>query len=281
MRVLLVPNVHNPAAVSAARELGEWLKDRADVVVSAADASAAGLPDLSVPPSELGALSLVVALGGDGTILKAFHAIGDVEVPILGVKFGRLGFLAGTAPENMRESIETALRGEASIERRATLKAEIVMDGRVTGTYRAMNEVAVGRGSTGRLIAVEVSISGKRIARHRADGLIVATATGSTAYSLSAGGPMVAPGFGGMLVVPVASHTLQSRAILTEPSDSVEIGFPDPSRSDAGVVVDGDVAPCRQSVQRVVVTRGDHDVSLVKCHGRDFYETIAEEFFGG
>lgn len=281
MRVLLVPNVHNAAAVSAAVELASWLAQRAKVVLTNGDAEAAGLPELGVTPSEIGEPTLAVALGGDGTILKAFHALGDSEIPILGVKFGRLGFLAGSSASEMRESVEAALEGEAILERRATLRAEITMDGRVTGVYRAMNEVVVSRGPSGRVVTLAVAISGKQIAEHRADGLVIATATGSTAYALSAGGPIVAPGHGGMVVVPVASHTLQARAVVTGPEDSVDISFPDPARRDACVIVDGDVAPCRQQVERVSVRRGDHDVTLVKCHGRDFYETIAEEFFGG
>jgi NAD+ kinase len=111
--------------------------------------------------------------------------------------------------------------------------------------------------------------------------VIVATATGSTAYALSAGGPVVTPEFGGMVVVPVAPHTLQTRALVTGRADAVEITMPDPSRAEACVVVDGEPTPCRRSIQSVTVTRGDHDVLLAKLDGRDFYQTVAEEFFGG
>jgi NAD+ kinase len=282
VRVLIVPNTGNPNAVTATAELVTWLSGNgAEPVMTSTDAAATGLHALGLATNELGTPDLAVALGGDGTILKAFHALGEAEVPLLGVKFGRLGFLSGADADTMRDSVEAALAGEARIERRATLKADVFMDGRLAGSYRAMNEVVVSRGASARVIALEVTIDGHRIAELRADGAVVATATGSTAYALSAGGPIVSPGFGGLVVVPVAPHTLLARALVTGPSDTVEIALSDPTRSDACVIVDGDVAPCRRSLDRVIVRRGDHDVALVKLHGRDFYDTVAEEFFGG
>jgi NAD+ kinase len=282
MHVLLVPNTANPAAVAATVELATWLVGQGmDPRLATQDASECGLMDLAITPAEIGEPVLIVALGGDGTILKAVHLLGEVEVPVLGVKFGRLGFLSGAAPGSMRHAVETALAGEARLERRATLTAEVVMEGRSVGRYRALNEIVVGRGASARVVVLDVAVDGHRVFGTRADGVIVATATGSTAYALSAGGPVVTPEFGGMVVVPVAPHTLQTRALVTGRADAVEITLPDPSRADACVVVDGEATPCRRSIERVTVTRGDHDVLLAKLDGRDFYQTVAEEFFGG
>jgi NAD+ kinase len=282
VRVLIVPNTANREAVAAASEVVAWLGAiGAEPVMVSSDAEASGLPSCGVPSTDLGTPALAVALGGDGTILKAFHALGESETPLLGVKFGRLGFLSGCDPSNLRESVEAALAGEGRIERRATLQAEVWMDGRVAGTYRAMNEVVVSRGASSRVVALDVSIDGHRVTSFRSDGLVVATATGSTAYALSAGGPIVSPAFGGLVLVPVAPHTLQTRPIVTGPNDTVDIVLSDPVRSEGCVAVDGDAAPCRRSLERVSVRRGEHDVLLVKLDGRDFYETLAEEFFGG
>jgi NAD+ kinase len=281
MRVLLVPNTRHPGAVAAAAELSTWLLGKGLVpVLSQTDADECSLPEFGVAPSEFGDLVLTVALGGDGTILKAVHLLGEAEVPMLGVKFGRLGFLSGASPAHMREAIETALAGEARVERRATLRADVVMAGRPVGSYLALNEVVLSRGPSGRVVAFELTIDGHSILKTRADGIVVATATGSTAYALSAGGPVVAPGFGGMVVVPVAPHTLQSRAVVTDVNDTVEITLPDATRADACLVVDGDPTPCRLSIERVTVCRGPVDVLLVKLDGRHFYETLASEFFG-
>lgn len=282
MRVLLVPNTRHPGAVSAAAELSTWLLGQGlEPILAQPDATDCALPEFGVAPSEFGELALTVALGGDGTILKAVHLLGETEVPVLGVKFGRLGFLSGASPENMREAIETALAGEARVERRATLRADVVMEGRSVGSYLALNEIVVSRGPSGRVVAFELTIDGHGILKTRADGVVVATATGSTAYALSAGGPIVAPGFGGMVVVPVAPHTLQSRAIVTDVNDTVEITLPDPTRADVCLLVDGDPTPCRLLLERVTVCRGPVDVLLVKLGGRHFYETLASEFFGG
>lgn len=282
MRVLLVPNTGNAGALAAAAELSTWLLGQGlEPVLSLADAESAGMSRHGVAQSEFGPLVLAVALGGDGTILKAVHLLGGAETPLLGVKFGRLGFLSGTSPEHMRPAIETALAGEARIERRATLRADVIMDGRPVGSYIALNEVVVSRGPSGRVVALDLAVDGHRIMHTQADGIVVATATGSTAYALSAGGPVVAPGFGGMVVVPVAAHTLRSRAIVTDANDTVEITLPDPSRADACLLVDGDPTPCRQLLERVTVTRGSTDVLLVKLEGRHFYETLESEFFGG
>jgi NAD+ kinase len=245
------------------------------------DARAAGMDDLAVPAADIGEPALVVALGGDGTILKAVHTVGDVEVPILGVKYGRLGFLSGARPETMRAAIESALAGEARVERRATLSASVTMEGRVVGRYRALNEVVVSRGGSGRMVVLDITVDGTHLETLRADGLIVATATGSTAYALSAGGPVVAPGFAGMVVVPIAPHTLQARALLTNPHEEVGITLPEPARADACIVVDGDGKPCRQAIQSVSVSRCEHDVLLVKHDGHGFYDTVSAEFFGG
>lgn len=282
MRVVIVPNTENAQAVAATSELVTWLGGLGlEPVLVHSDAQAVGLDGFGVARSELGRPALAVALGGDGTILKAVHVLGDVEVPLLGVKFGRLGFLSGAGPERMREAIEATLAGDVRIERRATLRAEVVMNERVVGVYRALNEVVVSRAAAARVIGVDVALDGRTLMSMRADGVIVATATGSTAYALSAGGPVVAPSFGGMIVVPVAPHTFSTRSIVTEPQDTVEITLPDPTRSEACVVVDGEPMPCRRSIDRVTVTRGEHDVALVKLEGRDFYETVAHEFFGG
>ena len=282
MRVLLVPNTLNPAAVQAACELSTWLAGQGfEPVLSTEDATGVGLSDFGVAPAEIGEPVLVVALGGDGTILKAVHLLGEVEVPVLGVKFGRLGFLSGASAGSMRSAVATALSGEASIERRTTLHAEVVMEGRTVGSYRALNEVVLSRGGSARVIAMELGIDGRKVALLRGDGVIVATATGSTAYALSAGGPIIAPGFGGMVVVPVAAHALNARPLVTDAHATVELSLPDPARADACLIVDGTVMPCRRTIERVTVSRGSHDVLLVKLDGRDFYETVAAEFFGG
>ena len=283
MRVLLVPNTAKAEAIEAATEVASWLADEGfEPVLLAADARAAGLGDFGVEPEAIGETGLVVAFGGDGTILRAVEVIGEAEVPVLGINLGRLGFLSGAGLGAMRSSIVDALAGDVVVERRKTLRAEVEVDGAPFGRFRALNEVVLARGGgANRVVSVELLIAGTKVAHLRADGIIVATPTGSTAYALSAGGPIVSPEVSGLIVVPIAPHTLASRPIVAGPSDTVEIIAAEPERSESCLTIDGDATPCRGRISRLVVSRGETDVLLVKHDGRDFYRVVAQEFFGG
>lgn len=281
MRVLLVPNTAKKKAMAAAAELASWLSGSGlEPVLTPEDAQAANLGGFAVSRIDLGTPALVVALGGDGTILKAVHVLGETEAPILGVNFGRLGFLSGARVEHMREAIESALASEARLERRVTLSVDVVMEGRVMGRYRALNEVFFGRGASSRVVALEVFANGTQVMRFNGDGIVIATPTGSTAYALSAGGPVVAPDVSALVVAPLAAHTLSVRPLVVGASTVIELTLPDAARADACLTIDGEIVPCRQHVDRITVTQGANDVVLVRHDGREFFEVVAEEFFG-
>jgi len=174
----------------------------------------------------------------------------------------------------------TALSGEARVERRETLEALVDVGGRQAGSYHALNEVFVGRGSGSRVVELEVRVNGVRLWRFSCDGVIVATPTGSTAYALSAGGPVVSPEIRGIVLVPVAPHTVAARPIVLGPSDTVEISCPNPARAEACITVDGDQVPCRRALDSVSIHIGDHDVRLLKLDGRGFFEVLTDKFLG-
>lgn len=281
MRVLLVPNPTNDRSVSATRQLVMLLEARGyEPVLAADDAAACGVPARGVSRSDIGTPELVVALGGDGTILKAVHVLGAADTPILGVNLGRLGFLSGADGADFEEAVLTALAGEARVERRETLEALVDVGGRQAGSYHALNEIFVGRGSGSRVVELEVRVNGVRLWRFACDGVIVATPTGSTAYALSAGGPVVSPEVRGIVLVPVAPHAVAVRPMVLGPSDLVEISCPNPARSEACITVDGDHVPCRRTLDTVSVHIGDHDVRLLKLDGRGFFEVLTDKFLG-
>jgi len=281
VRVLLVPNPMNPRSVDASRGVVEYLRSAGyEPVMIAEDVERSGVDALPVERAAIGSLELVVALGGDGTILKAVHILGRLDVPILGVNLGRLGFLSGARGEDLLEALSCALAGEVSIERRQTIEATVVAGGREAGTYRALNEVFVGRKATSRSIELEVDVNGSVIGRYLCDGVIAATPTGSTAYALSAGGPVVAPGVRGIVTVPVAPHTIGARPLVTAPGDVLTLRCPTPARADACVVVDGDQLPCRTTLDNVNIRVSDQDVRLVRANGCGFYEALGATFFG-
>jgi NAD+ kinase len=279
VRVLLVPNTDNPRAVEAAAGLARLLSVRGhEPVLTGDDAVAVGLDDIAVLPGALPEIDLAVALGGDGTILKAVHALGGSGAPILGVNLGRLGFLCGAAEADLPEAVTAALAGEGAIERRATLEVSLTLGGRPGGTHTALNEVYVGRGPGGRAVDVAVAVGGMPLSGGVCDGIIVATPTGSTAYALSAGGPVLAPDVGGMLLVTVSPHRLADRPVVLGPGEVVTITLPDHARAGACVSVDGDQVPCRAVLDRVDVRIGPREVSLVRLNGEGFYQTLRETF---
>jgi NAD+ kinase len=279
VRVLLVVNTENPRALEAAASLAPWLAARGhDPVLTDGDASSAGLEELAVQPGALPEVDLTVALGGDGTILKAMHALGPSCAPILGVNLGRLGFLSGAGEADLPGAVAAALAGEGTVERRTTLEVSLSLGGRPGGEHTALNEVFVGRGPGGRAVDAAVAVNGIPLSGGVCDGIIVATPTGSTAYALSAGGPVLAPSVEGMLLVTVAPHRLADRPVVLGPGDVVVITLPDDARAGACVSVDGDQVPCRAALDRVEVRIGAHEVALIRLDGRGFYETLRETF---
>jgi NAD+ kinase len=279
MRIHLVPNGDNPLACATARDLASALPAHGhEVTVDPADGLSCGLEAGAGHASEAG---LVVALGGDGTVLRAAHLLAGAEVPLLGVNVGRLGFLCGAGQTDPLPAVLAAAAGEGRIERRATLNAVITIGGRESGTHEALNEVFIGRSGSVRAVDLEVSADGETLARWVCDGLVIATPTGSTAYALSAGGPLVAPELRAFVLVPVGAHSLASRSIVFGSDTRIAVTLPDPARAEACVLVDGDPLPCRSPLERVEVTLGAHEVWLVRLGGHGFAASVRETFLSG
>ncbi len=299
MKVLIVRNDYNVQATDASLLLATYLATQ-QVDYALVDSSELGHwaeGDSALSAHLIEGVDLAVALGGDGTILRVAHLAGTSGIPILGLNFGRLGFLANTSEDGVVAAVAAALSGDVVEERRTNLRVDVVCDGEVDpyedtadlgeggGRFPrkpifALNEVAVTRGAFGRMIDFELGISGAHIADMRGDGLVVATATGSTAYALSAGGPLVSPGFGGLVVVPLAPHSLRSRAIVTAESDVVEMTLSQSVADRESVVfVDGEPVAFEAPVRRAYVRRGEIPTTLLRYQREGFYEHAAKTFF--
>lgn len=282
MRILIVPNVDNPRAADAARVLVTWAREQGhEALFAPADAVALGLEGMAADHAALEGTGLAVALGGDGTVLKAVHVLSGLDRPVLGINLGRLGFLSAAEGDHLVDAVGRAASGQGTLERRSTLDILVYAGGREGGSHVALNEVYVGRGPGGRAVEVAVDIAGERLMCHVCDGIIVSTPTGSTAYSLSAGGPLVSPAVRAALVVPVCAHTLTARPVVTAPGETISLTLPEPARSGACVTVDGELVPCRSPLDRVDVSVGQLEVTLVRLDGRGFYGALAETFIGG
>jgi len=279
MRIHLVPNPDNPSACETARALVAALTQEGHVLtMSPEDSAACGVEAErgGAPVSDL-----VVALGGDGTILKAAHRLAGADVPVLGVNLGRLGFLCGTGTIDPLTAVREVIAGRARQEKRAMLRASVTLGCRQSGTHDALNEVFIGRCAGARAVDLSVTVNDEPLARWVCDGVAVSTATGSTAYALSAGGPLVSPDLRALLVVPVCAHSLQARALVLDESARVTVTMPDAARAEACVVVDGDVLPCRTPLQRVDVTLGGSDVRLLRIDNRGFVSSVRDTFLAG
>lgn len=301
MHILIVRNNSNAKAVDASLLLAAYLGTQSIeyTLLDSSELSYKGdLADIGTIDRE--SCDMVVVLGGDGTILRTARLVGTSEVPLLGINFGRLGFLANASDEGVVAIVAAALSGDAVNENRTNLRINVLCEGddldavpvgdddEVFGmdangeqrSFFALNELAVTRGAMGRIIDFSFNISGAPIADMRGDGLVVATATGSTAYALSAGGPLVSPGFGGLVVVPLAPHTLHSRAIVTAKTDVVEIDLTGNQASrEATLFVDGEILEFEKPVAKIFIRRGDAPTVLLRYKCEDFYRHAAKVFF--
>lgn len=281
MKVLLVPNYSRPDAVQAAATLELWLSHEGVEVEWAHDKKR---EPMRVCDPE--GCSLVVSLGGDGTLLRAAKIVGYREIPILGLSFGHLGFLTGAGSDQVVAAVSAALADEMHQSRRATLDVGVAFDcggGLVRETHHfALNELALTRGALGDMVEFDVSVSGNRIDRLRGDGFVVSTATGSTGYALSSGGPIVTPDFNGMVCVPIAPHTILARAFLTSSSDVVELEISPERPVERSVFVDGQLVTCSEGgdVVACTVRRGPGDVVLLDEDSGSFYDSVSRVFYG-
>ena len=298
MHILIVRNNSNSQAVDASLLLATYLATQGleYTLVDSSDLSCR-CDHEGVNAALAAGVAMTVVLGGDGTILRTARQIGTSGVPILGINFGRLGFLANSSDDGVIAIVSSALAGDVVAEQRTNLRIDVVGAGEVdpwdddsdaamadvddpARSFFALNELAVTRGANGRIIDFGLSISGDHIADMRGDGLVVATATGSTAYALSAGGPLVAPGFNGLVAVPLAPHTLHSRAIVTAANDVVEMDLSlnrDPR--EATLFADGELLTFDAPVKRVYVARGTAPTTLLRYQREGFYEHAAKVFF--
>lgn len=293
MYVLIVRNTSNESAIDASLLLQTYLS------FQSIDWGVIECNDLvDVPHLDRYAFlteepDLAVVLGGDGTLLNTAHLLRGLTVPILGLNFGHLGFLTHSDTGGVVKTVAAALAGEVVVEKRANLSIHVLFEGEDVSqmlhdtleedrTFFALNELAITRGSLGRIIDFSFGIAGSPVAKMRGDGLVVATATGSTAYSLSAGGPLVTPEFQGLVVVPLAPHTLQSRAVVTAKSDVVEIDLTtDISRCEGTLFADGRKLTFDRPISKVLVQVGDVPTTLLRYGESSFYQHVSEVFFVG
>jgi NAD+ kinase len=235
-----------------------------------------------VPSFEDVDLDALLTFGGDGTLLRGARLLGARETPILGVNLGRVGFLTTAVRESLDPALDALVAGRYQIERRQALRAAIRdPEGETRATQMAVNDVAVHKGGVARVIRVNVFIQGENVGPYSADGIIVATPTGSTAYSLSAGGPIVVPGVEAMVITPIAAHTLAVRALVVPATYRVVIEPMAGWADDLLVSFDGQTGTTLAPGESVDVCRADHRVCLIRLGGEGFFERMRQKLHWG
>ena len=267
------PNVERDSAVALAKSTAAWLEDKGHTTVLLPENAPQG-----TVPGPTGDLDLVVSLGGDGTMLRAVGMVLGMSVPVLGVNFGRFGYLTAVEPDGIQLAIERFLAGDYHLDRRMTVDAQVVANGATRPRYRAtgLNDITIARPTGMHTINANVQISGERFLSYAADSMIVSTATGSTGYNLSARGPIVSPKLRCLVITPVAAHMLFDRSVVLDGSDQVSIELH--GRCPADLIVDG--VPCGQLAlgERLTCAAGDHDAILVNFGGRSFETVLKNKF---
>jgi NAD+ kinase len=261
--------------------LVEWLAERGiDIRFDEQTAeyldSPAGVPRDHVAED----CQLVIVLGGDGTLLSAARAVGGRDIPLFAVNMGGLGFLTAITVDELYPELERALRCEHRVAQRRMLHCELWRSAQRIAEYEALNDVVITKSSMARMIDVEIRVSRHFVAKYRADGLIVATPTGSTAYSLSAGGPIMFPTVEALCITPICPHMLTYRPVLVP--DDMEIHITSRSdRENAFLTIDGQVGEPLQADDAVVCRRSEKSVKLIRPPRMMFFDVLREKLSWG
>jgi NAD+ kinase len=269
-------------------QLETWLRERQVQVIHEPDIAAvtggAGRGKVVSRDELPNAVDLIIVLGGDGTLLSMARRIAQAgrDIPILGVNFGSLGFLTETRIDELYPTLESALNGTAKFDERTMLAADGCRGRETFDSRIVLNDVVFTKGALSRMIELSVSVSGGFVTKVRADGLIVASATGSTAYNLAAGGPIVHPGVDALVLTPIAPHTLTNRPVVIPGTASVEVRPHIEGRADdIYVTYDGQSGYPLQKGDVIRVRKSDRVLRLVKAPARSYFELLREKLKWG
>jgi NAD+ kinase len=262
--VLIVGDRRRPGVADGVERHRSFLASRMHVL----DADLEERVDLSRAQADL-----VLVFGGDGSILHVARRLERNPLPVLGVNYGKFGFLADLEPHELEEGIERWLRGEGVSSERVRLDVTLERDGREAGRMLALNDVVVGREDVGRMVDVDVAIDGARAVSYSGDGLIVATATGSTAHALAAGGPFIEPTVNAMVLVPLACHALSTRPLVIPGAQCVDLSV-GATRAAGAVTVDGSPPWPIAEGDRVRIRDAHAPLTLLHVSGRSFYDAL-------
>ncbi len=279
-RVGVLVKPHQPDALKTICRLLEWLSERQIALVVGPKVGRAeveretGCNVEQLNHDEMAAsVDMVVVLGGDGTMIAAARMLGDREVPVLGINYGSLGYLTEYRVEEMLPALESVLAGKYSLDRRMMLVTEVFRGDEKITHDRVLNDVVISKSALARIIEIETLIDGQFVNRFRADGLIVSTPTGSTAYNLSAGGPIIFPSMDALVITPICPHTLSNRPLLVPDAVEVEMILKT-EKEEVALTLDGQIGVPLAYDDRVRVRKSRTAFNLIQTDARNYFEVL-------
>jgi len=272
--IAIFAKVHDPRCQDVAIELIRWLEARGLTPLVEAHLSR----HLSCCPGEErenipGHADLVVVLGGDGTLISVARLLGDRQVPILGVNLGSLGFLTEITLDELHPALDYCLSGDYRVSQRMMLRASVERDGREIESHRVLNDVVINKGALARIVDLETMVSGSWLTTFKADGLIISTPTGSTGYSLAAGGPIIHPSLECLVITPICPHTLTNRPIVADAGAVVTVTLKS-LEEDVFLTLDGQVGAELQAGDVIRIERAEQRTLLVMSRSKDYFEVL-------
>lgn len=277
----LMPHTEKGSALRIAKDALALLEVAgAAVVLEPKAAEAIERPDLGVEPGLWAALDAIIVLGGDGALLRAARLVANERIPLLAVNVGRLGFLTEVEADALLGVLPRLLAGEYTIEERMMLRADHAGPERTAESFVAFNDAVITRGTFARIIRIEVTIGSETVLDYSGDGIVIATPTGSTGYSLSAGGPIVNPRVDSLILTPICPHALASRSIIVHPDEQIVVQV-NASHPDIMMTIDGQVGRPVLSGDLVTIRRAEHPVRLIRLGPERFYRELRERLGQG
>ncbi|OPY09750.1 MAG: putative inorganic polyphosphate/ATP-NAD kinase [Syntrophus sp. PtaB.Bin001] len=280
-RIGIIANIRKATALECSADLRKWLLEQGmevflDKEIAAAIGEKEGLDRRDLAEQS----DLLVVLGGDGAMLRAARSVREFEIPIVGINLGTFGYLTEINLNEMYPSLERILRGDYSTEDRMMLDLQVLRDGRTSCEFTVLNDVVISRGNLSRIIDMETAVDDHYLTTFRADGLIISTPTGSTAYSLSAGGPIVFPSQNVIIVNPICPHTLTNRPIILPCNMTVTVKVWS-EEEGVNVDLDGQESVSLKSGDTLIVRRSRYVTTLVSSSNRDYLEILRSKLGWG
>src|SRR3989441_1791658 len=286
-RIGVVVKPHQPDALETLCRVTEWLSERGIQLIGLAEIAHEQIKQKTgctvevVKDEQLGpSVDLILVLGGDGTMISTARMIGDAAVPVIGVNYGGLGYLAEFPIEELFSALEAILSGEYRVQERVMLAVELWRGEQLITRNRVLNDVVVNKSALARIIEIEAYIDSQFVNLFRADGLIVATPTGSTAYNLSAGGPVIYPSMNAMVITPICPFTLSNRPIVVPDDSVIEVRLIT-EKEEVALTLDGQVGVSLQAQDRVVIRKSKTAFNLVQPPNRNYFEVLRNKLKWG